>query len=156
MINAFNSDANCYMCDMEDSLSPSWDNIVNGLINLKDYVDNKLEFYDEKKNKNYKINSDKKKVLFIRPRGWHLDEKNVNIKGVNVSASIFDFGFCFFHMAKKLIAKGSGPYYYLPKMESYLEARLWNNIFTFSENYFDIPNGTIKATSIHELLYASS
>ena len=155
MINALNSEANCYMCDIEDSLSPTWDNIVNGLINLKDYVDNSLEFYDKKKKKNYKINSNNNTTLFIRPRGWHLEEKNVTIKGKTISASIFDFGFCFFHMAKKLIEKGSGPYYYLPKMESYKEARLWNNIFTFSENYLDIPHGTIKATCLIEHINAA-
>ena len=155
MINALNSEANCYMCDIEDSLSPTWNNIVNGFINLKDYVNDELEFYDQKKNKNYKIKSNNNTTLFIRPRGWHLHEKNVTIKGKTVSASIFDFGFCFFHMAKKLIEKGSGPYYYLPKMESYKEARLWNNIFTFSENYFDIPHGTIKATCLIEHINAA-
>jgi malate synthase len=155
MINALNSEANCYMCDIEDSSSPTWNNIVNGFINLKDYVNDELEFYDQKKNKNYKIKSNNNTTLFIRPRGWHLHEKNVTIKGKTVSASIFDFGFCFFHMAKKLIEKGSGPYYYLPKMESYKEARLWNNIFTFSENYFDIPHGTIKATCLIEHINAA-
>ncbi|MDQ5914570.1 MAG: malate synthase, partial [Pseudomonadota bacterium] len=127
IINAFNSGADSYMTDFEDSNSPNWDNQVQGQINLYKAIRRELSFKGDN-GKEYKLN-DQIATLQIRPRGWHLDEKHMTVDGQRVSGGIFDFGLVFFHNAKEQIARGAGPFYYLPKMESHLEARLWNDIF---------------------------
>jgi malate synthase len=132
IINAYNSGADSYMTDFEDSNSPNWENQIQGQVNLYDAIRRKLSFKNEA-GKEYKLN-DKIATLQIRPRGWHLDEKHVLIDGQRVSGGIFDFGLVFFHNAKEQIARGAGPYFYLPKMESHLEARLWNDIFVMAQN----------------------
>ena len=151
MINALNTDADCFMCDIEDSLSPSWTNIINAQINFYDYIRKKIALFSVEKNKHYYIKDyDKTPVLFVRPRGLHMIEKNLLIENEPIPASFFDFGLYFFHNAKKLISNNTGPYFYLPKLEHYLEARLWNDIFNFSQDYLNIPRGTIKATVLVE------
>jgi malate synthase len=153
MINAFNSGARVFMADFEDSLSPTWTNVVEGQWNLIEAVRRKLEFTSPE-GKAYKLN-DQIATLVVRPRGWHLIEKNVNVDGKPISASLFDFGLYFFHNAAELIARGSGPYFYLPKMESHLEARLWNDVFNFAQDYLNIPKGTIRATVLIETILAA-
>jgi malate synthase len=154
IINALNSGAKVFMADFEDSNSPTWDNCIEGQINLCDAVDKTISFKNPENNKEYKLNSDTA-TLMVRPRGWHLSEANVLIDGQPVSASIFDFSLFFFHNAKKLIAQGSGPYFYLPKMESHLEARLWNAIFCRAQQLLGIPQGTIRATVLIETISAA-
>ena len=156
LINGLNSGAKVFMADIEDSLSPTWKNILSSQINLKKAVRHTLSFTDKTKNKEYKL-KDKNELatLFVRPRGWHLEEKHFQVDGENVSASLFDFGMYFFHNAKELISQGKAPYFYLPKLESHLEARLWNDVFNFSQDYFEIPRGTIKATCLIETIVAA-
>ncbi|MEO8665332.1 MAG: malate synthase A [Ignavibacteria bacterium] len=153
IINALNSGAKVFMADFEDSNSPTWDNNIEGQINLRDAIEGTISFTNES-GKNYKLN-EKTATLMVRPRGWHLEEKNVLIDGEPVSASIFDFGLYFFHNAKKLISKGSGPYFYLPKLESYIEARLWNDIFNMAQDELNINRGTIRATVLIETILAA-
>jgi malate synthase len=153
VINAFNSGAKVYMSDFEDANSPTWDNTIGGQLNLGDAIDGTIR-YVSPEGKVYELKP-KVAVLKVRPRGWHLDEKHVLIDGSPVSASLFDFGLFFFHNAKKLLAKGSGPYFYLPKMESHLEARLWNDVFVFAQDELGIPRGTIKATVLIETILAA-
>jgi malate synthase len=150
MINALNSRAKVFMADLEDSLSPSWSNIIEGHLNLQRAVERNIDF-EAPNGKTYKL-EDKIATLVVRPRGWHLSEEHFLIEGEAVSASIFDFGLYLFHNTKKLLENQSGPYFYLPKIETYLEARLWNNIFTASENYLRLPSGTIRATVLIETL----
>ena len=150
MINAFNSGADIYMADFEDANSPTWKNIVEGQANLIEAIAGKLSFTSPE-GKQYKLN-DKIAVLMVRPRGWHLVEKHLLIDGEPISASLFDFGLAFFHNAKNLIEKGSGPYYYLPKLENHLEARLWNDVFLFAQEELGIPRGTIRATVLLETI----
>ena len=152
MINALNSGANVFMADFEDALSPTWDNILQGQLNLIEAVRRKLAFTSDD-GKTYKLN-DKLATLVVRPRGWHLLEKNVEIDGEPISASLFDFGLFFFHNANRLVEKGSGPYFYLPKLESHLEARLWNDIFNYSQDELKIPRGTVRATILIETITA--
>jgi malate synthase len=154
MINALNSGANAFMADLEDSNSPAWENVMNGQLNLRDAVNKTISFINTENSKEYKLN-DKTSTLFVRPRGWHLDEKHVLISDEPISASLFDFGLYFFHNAKNLLKQGSGPYFYLPKIESYHEARLWNDIFIFSQNYCGVPYGSVKATVLVETILAS-
>ncbi|CDZ78314.1 Malate synthase A [Legionella massiliensis] len=154
IINALNSGAKVFMADFEDSNSPTWDNCIQGQINLCDAVDKTISFLNPENNKEYKLNPSCA-TLVVRPRGWHLSEAHVVINGQPVSASIFDFALYFFHNAKKLIAQGSGPYFYLPKMESHLEARLWNHIFSRAQQLLDIPQGTIRATVLIETISAA-
>ena len=154
IINALNSGVKVFMADFEDSNSPTWNNCINGQINLKDAVDGTIEFKHPIKDKIYTLN-DETATLMVRPRGWHLEEKNVCLDGIPISASIFDFGLYFFHNAKKLIQNSTGPYFYLPKLESHLEARLWNDIFVYSQAELGIPNGTIKATVLIETITAA-
>lgn len=150
MINAFNSGARVFMADLEDSLTPSWQNIVDGHINLIDAVRGNLQ-YTSPEGKEYSLDLNKRlATLVVRPRGWHLEEVNMSM-----SASLFDFGLFFFHNAKKLIERGSGPYFYLPKLESHLEARLWNDVFNFAQDYLEIPRGTIRATVLIETIMAA-
>ncbi len=152
VINAFNSGADSYMTDFEDSNAPSWDNQIQGQINLKRAIRRELTL--EQNGKLYKLN-DKIATLQVRPRGWHLDEKHVTVDGERVSGGIFDFALFFFHNAKEQIARGAGPFFYLPKMESHLEARLWNDIFCVAQDTLGIPRGTIKATVLIETILAA-
>ncbi|PEJ31392.1 malate synthase A [Bacillus pseudomycoides] len=153
VINALNSGAHLFMADFEDSNSPTWQNAMDGQINLRDAVKGTIS-YKNPSGKEYRL-SDKTAVLIVRPRGWHLEEKHMLVDGEKISGSLVDFGLYFFHNAKTLLEKGSGPYFYLPKMESYLEARLWNDVFIFAQKYIGIPNGTIKATVLLETIHAS-
>jgi malate synthase len=152
VINALNSGASTFMADFEDANCPTWHNMIDGQINLRDAVRRTISF--EQGGKRYKLN-DKTAVLIPRPRGWHLDEKHVQVDGEAVSGSLFDFALLFFHNAKELLARGSGPYFYLPKMESHLEARLWNDVFVFSQDALGIPKGSIKATALIETVLAA-
>ena len=153
VINALNSGAKTYMADFEDSHCPSWSNTIDGQINLRDAVNRTIE-YKNPAGKTYRLN-DQTATLIVRPRGWHLVEKHVQVDGQPVSGSLFDFGLFFFHNAKNLLAHGSGPYFYLPKMESHLEARLWNDVFIAAQKSMDIPTGTIKATVLIETILAA-
>ena len=154
VINALNSGANVFMADFEDSNCPTWENCLQGQKNLRDAVRKNIEYTDPKTKKNYKL-KDQTAVLFVRPRGLHLVEKNYVVDGDSISASLFDYGLFFFHNYKKLLKNGSRPYFYLPKIEHYKEARLWDEIFTFSEKAFDLPLGTIRATVLIETLPAA-
>lgn len=153
IINALNSGANVFMADFEDANSPTWDNIIQGQINLRDTIDSTITFTSPE-GKIYKLNKSIA-TLMVRPRGWHLEEKHILIDNKPISASLFDFGLFFFHNAQKLIDKGSGPYFYLPKMENHLEARLWNNVFEMSQDELGIPRGTIRATVLIETILAA-
>jgi malate synthase len=152
IINALNSGADSYMTDFEDSNTPNWDNQITGQINLRDAVRRTISL--EQNGKRYQLN-DKIATLVVRPRGWHLDEKHVLVDGKRISGGIFDFALFMFHNAKEQIARGAGPFFYLPKMESHLEARLWNDIFVMTQNELDLPQGTIKATVLIETILAA-
>jgi malate synthase len=152
VINALNSGASTFMADFEDANCPTWHNMIDGQINLRDAVRRTITF--EQNGKQYRLN-DKTAVIIPRPRGWHLDEKHVTVDGKPVSGGIFDFALFFFHNAKELIKRGSGPYFYLPKMESHTEARLWNDIFVFSQSELGIPEGTVRATALIETVVAA-
>jgi malate synthase len=152
VINALNSGAQCFMACLEDASAPTWAVMVEGQINLRDAAAGTISLED--KGKSYKLN-DKIATLIARPRGWHLDEAHMIVDGERVAGALFDFGLYFFHNAKALIAKGSGPYFYLPKMEHYLEARLWNNVFTTAQSILGLPLGTIRATVLIETLPAA-
>jgi malate synthase len=152
IINALNSGADAYMADFEDSHTPNWDNQITGQINLMQAVRRNISL--QQGDKTYSLN-DKVAVLIVRPRGWHLDEKHVLVDGQRVSGAIFDFALYMFHNAKELIARGTGPYFYLPKLESHLEARLWNDIFVATQEELGIPQGTIKATVLIETILAA-
>ncbi len=153
VINALNSGASTFMADFEDSHSPTWESTIQGQINLVDAVKGSIEFTSPE-GKHYRLN-ETIATLIVRPRGWHLVEKHVHVDGQPISASIFDFGLFFFHNAQSLIDKGTGPYFYLPKMESHLEARLWNDIFVRAQERLSIPVGTIKATVLIETILAA-
>ncbi len=153
IINALNSDAMVFMADFEDATSPTWNNIVEGQINLHDAVTGTIEFTSPS-GRCYVLKP-KIATLIVRPRGWHLVEKHVLVDGQPVSASIFDFALFLFHNAGTLIENGSGPYFYLPKLESHLEARLWNDVFKFAQDELGIPHGTIKATVLIETITAA-
>ncbi len=154
VINALNSGANVFMADFEDATTPTWDNIIQGQINLGDAVAGTIEFTDPSSAKHYAL-GDTTATLFVRARGWHLSEHHVLVDGKPISASLFDFGLFFFHNARRQIDGGSGPYFYLPKLESHLEARLWNNVFDAAQDALDIPRGTIKATVLVETILAA-
>jgi malate synthase len=154
VINALNSGAEVYMADFEDACSPSWENLIDGQINLKDRWTSKLDFVDPQTKKSYKL-GDKPAVLLVRPRGWHLLEDHVTVDGASISGALFDFGLYFFHNAKRTIAAGTGPYFYLPKLENYHEARLWNDVFVFAQSKLGLPAGSIKATVLIETLPAA-
>src|SRR5579883_2406973 len=153
IINALNSGASVFMADFEDANSPTWQNNVEGQINVRDAVDRTISF-DSPEGKQYRLN-DTVATLLVRPRGWHLVEKHMRVDGKPISGSLFDFGLYFFHNAKNLLARGSGPYFYLPKMESHLEARLWNDVFLFSQDYAGVPRGSIRATVLIETILAA-
>jgi malate synthase len=152
IINALNSGADSYMADFEDSNAPSWDNQISGHINLMDAVRRAISL--EQNGKSYELN-DRIATLIVRPRGWHLDEKHVMVDSQRVSGGIFDFALFLFHNAKEQIARGTAPYFYLPKMESHLEARLWNEIFVAAQDAVGIPRGTIRATVLIETILAA-
>jgi malate synthase len=153
MINAFNSGASVFMADFEDALSPTWQNVVEGQANLIDAVRRRLE-HRSPEGKQYQL-AEKIATLVVRPRGWHLEEKHLLVDGAPVSASLFDFGLYFFHNAQELLARGSGPYFYLPKLESHLESQLWNEVFVFAQDRLGIPRGTIRATVLIETIPAA-
>lgn len=153
MINALNSGANVFMADLEDALSPSWNNVIEGQIALKEAVRKTLKF-ESPEGKKYSL-KEKLATLLVRPRGWHLVESHVLVDGSPISGSLFDFGLYFFHNAEELVKRGTGPYFYLPKMESHLEARLWNDVFNHAQDALKIPRGTIRATVLIETILAS-
>src|SRR5437773_1782141 len=152
VINALNSGASTFMADFEDANCPTWHNMVDGQINLRDAVRRSISF--DQGGKHYQL-KDKTAVIIPRPRGWHLDEKHLTVDGKLVSGAIFDFALFFFHNAKELLARGSGPYFYLPKMESHLEARLWSDTFKFAQSELGVPQGSIKATALIETVVAA-
>jgi malate synthase len=153
IINALNSGAKVFMADFEDSFAPTWEGTIQGQINVRDAVNRTIEFANPE-GKQYTLNM-QTATLLVRPRGWHLVEKHVLIDGKPISGGIFDFGLYFFHNAKKLLENGTGPYFYLPKLENHLEARLWNDIFVLAQQKLDIPQGTIKATVLIETILAT-
>ena len=150
MINALNSGAKVFMADLEDSLSPTWENVTEGQVNLRDAVRGTIDFQNPD-GREYKLD-DETATLLVRPRGWHLIEKHVTVDGEVISASLFDFGLYMFHNASELLDRGSGPYFYLPKLESYLEARLWNDVFNYAQDALEIPRGSIRATVLIETI----
>lgn len=151
VINALNSGASCYMADFEDSTTPTWENQLDGQLNLIDAVRRRISFDDPGTGKAYRL-KEKTAVLLVRPRGWHLPEYHIRIDGQPMSGALMDFGLFFFHNARELVARGSGPYFYLPKIETHLEARLWNDVFVYAQQALGIPKGTIKATVLIETI----
>jgi malate synthase len=154
VVNALNSGAEVFMADFEDACAPTWENLIEGQINLRDRWDNKIDFTDPTTGKSYKLGQ-KLATLVVRPRGWHLTEDHVTVGGKPVSGALFDFGLYMFHCAQKARAAGSGPYFYLPKIESHQEAKLWNDVFVFAQRRLKMPKGTIKATVLIETLPAA-
>lgn len=154
VVNALNSDVFTYMSDFEDSSAPTWDNMINGQVNLYDAIRGQVDF--NQGNKEYKLRTDRKHpTLIVRPRGWHLEEKHVTVDGEPMSGSLFDFGLYFFHNAVEYQRRGYGPYFYLPKMEGHLEARLWNDVFNLAQDYIGMPRGTIRGTVLIETILAA-
>src|SRR5579875_3825404 len=153
LINALNSGAKVFMADFEDANTPTWTNMVQGQINLTDAIERRIDFTSPE-GKEYKLN-EQIATLMPRPRGWHLPEKHVLVDGEPMSGGLFDFGMFFFHNAKRLLDKGGRPYFYLPKMESHLEARLWNDVFVHAQEALGVPRGTIRATVLIETIPAA-
>src|SRR3984893_2641167 len=153
IINALNSGANVYMADFEDSNTPTWSNNLEGQYNLRDAIRGSIE-YKSPEGKQYKL-GEKLATLMVRPRGWHLDEKHFQVDGKPISGALFDFGLFFFHNAATLLGKGTGPYFYLPKLENHLEAQLWNDVFNFAQDELKIPRGSIRATVLIETILAA-
>ncbi len=154
IVNALNSGANVFMADFEDANSPTWANNIAGQINLKDRWQGKIDFTDRSTGKHYKVGKNPA-VLIVRPRGWHLPEAHLTVDGEPISGALFDFGLYFLHNAKAQIAQGTGPYFYLPKLETHQEARLWNDVFLHAQKMLGLPKGTIKATVLIETLPAA-
>jgi malate synthase len=154
IINALNSGANVFMADFEDSNAPTWGNLVSGQANLMDAVRRTIRFVQPETGKIYTL-GEKTATLMVRPRGWHLVERHARLDGAPIPAALFDFGLYFFHNARELTARGSGPYFYLPKMESHLEARLWNDVFVYAQAALGLPNGVVRATVLIETLPAA-
>jgi malate synthase len=154
VINALNSGASVFMADFEDSNSPTRDNVIQGQVNLYDAVRRRIEYVAPDTNKVYRLN-EKTATLLVRPRGWHLLERHMHVDGKPVPAALFDFGLFFFHNAKELMARGAGPYFYLPKLESHVEARIWNDVFVYAQTALGIPRGTIRATVLIETILAA-
>src|SRR5258705_6527930 len=152
VINALNCGAATFMADFEDANCPTWDNMLDGQVNVRDAVRRSIAF--EQNGKRYRLN-DKVAVLIVRPRGWHLDERHVRIDGSSVAGAILDFALYCFHNAKAALARGTGAYFYLPKMESHLEARLWNDIFNVAQDELGVKRGSIKATALIETVVAA-
>jgi malate synthase len=153
VINALNSGAKVFMADLEDASSPTWSNVVDGQKNLYDAVRRTISFQNPD-GREYALNAETA-TLLVRPRGWHLDERHMTVDGESVSGSLFDFGLYFFHNAQELIERGSGPYFYLPKLQGHREARLWNDVFTYAQDALGIPGGTVRATVLIETLPAA-
>lgn len=156
MINALNSGANVFMVDFEDSMSPTWANVVQGQVNVRDSVLGTIRISSGPGGKEYKLRAPEElATLMVRPRGWHMEDQHVLVDERPVSASLLDFGLFFFHCARPLLRKQSAPYFYLPKLESHLEARLWNDVFIASQKRLSIPVGTIRATVLIETILAA-
>ncbi|KAG5918447.1 Malate synthase, glyoxysomal, partial [Claviceps africana] len=154
VVNALNADVYTYMADFEDSSTPTWDNMINGQVNLYDAIRRQVDFRQGQKA--YKLRTDKTlPALIVRPRGWHLDEKHVTVDGEPVSGALFDFGLYLFHNAAELRRRGHGPYFYLAKMESHLEARLWNDVFNLGQDHVGVPRGSVRATVLIETILAA-
>jgi malate synthase len=154
IINALNCGADVFMADFEDASTPTWTNMVEGQFNLASAVHREIDYVDPQSGRDYRL-ADKTAVLFVRPRGWHLPEKHMLVDGQPMSGSLFDFGLYFFHNAKELLARGTGPYFYLPKIESHLEARLWNEVFVHAQEALGVPQKSIKATVLIETILAT-
>ncbi|WGP13530.1 malate synthase A [Streptomyces sp. SH5] len=155
-VNALNSGAKVWLADFEDASAPTWENVVLGQLNLTDAYERRIDFTDPKSGKSYALKSaDELATVVMRPRGWHLEERHLQLDGVSVPGALVDFGLYFFHNAQRLIDLGKGPYFYLPKTESHLEARLWNDIFVFAQDYVGIPQGTVRATVLIETITAA-
>ncbi|MGE7388573.1 malate synthase A [Streptomyces sp. NPDC004126] len=155
-INALNSGAKVWLADFEDASAPTWENVVLGQLNLIDAYERRIDFTDARTGKAYALKSaDQLATVVMRPRGWHLEERHLRFEGGPASGSLVDFGLYFFHNAQRLIDLGKGPYFYLPKTESHLEARLWNDIFVFAQDYVGIPQGTVRATVLIETITAA-
>ncbi|MFD4238363.1 malate synthase A [Streptomyces sp. NPDC058542] len=155
-INALNSGAKVWLADFEDASAPTWENVVLGQLNLTDAYERRIDFTDPRSGKSYALKSpDELATVVMRPRGWHLEERHLQLDGVSVPGALVDFGLYFFHNAQRLIDLGKGPYFYLPKTESHLEARLWNDIFVFAQDYVGIPQGTVRATVLIETITAA-
>ena len=154
VINGLNSGASVYMADFEDSTSPVWSNLMEGQLNLRDAVDGSIAYTNPANGKVYTLKN-RSATLFVRPRGWHLDEAHVLVNGTMASGSIFDFAIYLFHNHAALKAKGTGPYYYVPKMECYQEAALWNDVFCSAQQYLGLPIGTVRATALLETITAA-
>ncbi|NED90813.1 malate synthase A [Streptomyces sp. SID11233] len=155
-INALNSGAKVWLADFEDASAPTWENVVLGQLNLIDAYNRAIDFTDPKSGKSYALKpADELATVVTRPRGWHLDERHLQLDGAPVPGALVDFGLYFFHNAQRLIDLGKGPYFYLPKTESHLEARLWNDIFVFAQDYVGIPQGTVRATVLIETITAA-
>src|SRR3990167_6517733 len=154
IINALNCGANVFMADFEDASTPTWDNMIEGQANLADTVRRQIDYVDPQNIKAYKL-GDKTATLFVRPRGWHLPEKHMIVDGQPMSGSLFDFGLYFFHNAREALDRGTGPYFYLPKIESHLEARLWNDVFVAAQDALGVPQKSIKATVLIETIVAT-
>lgn len=154
VVNALNSDVWTYMADFEDSNAPTWDNVINGQLNLYDAIRKQVDF--KQGEKEYKLRTDRRlPTIICRARGWHLEEKHFTVDGEPISGSLFDFGLYFFNNAEELVKRGTGPYFYLPKMESHLEARLWNDVFNLAQDYIGMPRGTIRGTVLIETILAA-
>ncbi|RLV70546.1 Malate synthase [Streptomyces sp. CBMAI 2042] len=155
-INALNSGAKVWLADFEDASAPTWENVILGQLNLTDAYERRIDFTDPKPGKSYALKpADELATVVTRPRGWHLDERHLQLDGTPVPGALVDFGLYFFHNAQRLIDLGKGPYFYLPKTESHLEARLWNDIFVFAQDYVGIPQGTVRATVLIETITAA-
>jgi malate synthase len=153
LVNALNSGARIFMADFEDSNSPTWSNMVGGHANLTDAIERRIDFTSEE-GKEYRLRG-RVATLVVRPRGWHLDERHIEVDGTPVAGAFMDFGLYFFHNARRLLDKGAGPYFYLPKLESHREARLWNDIFVFAQDALGVPQGSIRATVLIETITAA-
>src|SRR5213076_385216 len=154
-INALNSGANVWLADFEDANTPLWENMIIGQLNLKDALDRTIDFTSEE-GKSYRLMPNEElATIVVRPRGWHLDEKHLLVDGKRVSGSLFDFALYFVHCARRQLDKGAGPYFYLPKIESHHEARLWNDAFNLAQDFLGIPRGTIRATVLVETIPAA-
>lgn len=155
-INALNSGARIWLADFEDASAPTWENVITGQLNLMDAYARKVDFTDPVSGKSYALKAaDELATVVTRPRGWHLDERHLRFEGRAVPGALVDFGLYFFHNARRLIELGKGPYFYLPKTESHLEARLWNDVFVFAQDHLDIPQGTVRATVLIETITAA-
>jgi malate synthase len=152
-VNALNSGAQVWLADFEDAITPAWENVISGQVNLRDALDRRIDFTTPD-GKSYLLGEDPATIV-VRPRGWHLDEKHLLVDGTPIAGALVDFGLYFFHCAQRQLAAGRGPYFYLPKLEGHLEARLWNDVFVFAQDALGIPQGTIRATVLIETISAA-